>query len=368
MEVVMKRVLIVPLVLLLVGCGRSPWQDTDKVKINGVRLDPNFKTNGMLAVAFSALDKQGKSLNRQEGSNNFDGIKVALMPVSTAAHKAGPGQIEVKIQTITGVKGTGDVPLYSGVLVDNSGSNSSTDPAWSRIDGASRAVKGFCRKPTNRVYVGLFGDPASNGFVSTKVEGANPAETSSAALTRNCANAPEIDALVNALSQVKARGASGSTPLYSSLRENIRFLQKTETEIGKSQKVILITSDGEPTDTSERTPDYADFVAKSGVTIFTLGYGPSSPVTPNGAVNPALQAGAVLVLQELAQWSNGFYMPLTQNTDLESRIDSLSESLSNGYSSLVMAVKDPARLPSQQVISGTLSIAGKTDTFSFMTP
>jgi len=363
--------LTLSLALIVSACGeKAEWKSPEKIRVNGVRLDPGFMENGVLHLGLSATDKDGKDLLIKEETQDFKDIevKLATAPASGSSNSRSKRKsISVRLELVTGVSGKGELPIYSNILVDNSGSNESTDPQWTRMEAASRAVKSFCTGASSRVYLGLFGDGPTNGFRATRVEATDTSAVGSKALLKECGNQTEIDKLLAAIGQVKSRGAGGGTPLYEALRENIEFLMTTESEIGPSQKVVLLTSDGQPTDTGKRTEDYPTFVAQSGVTIFTVGYGPSAPVTVDGKQNATLDKNAISVLQEIAQWSNGYYLPLTQTADLENHIGGLTSALNNGYISVKMVV-DVTDLEPLEVVVGKISISGKSDTFSFLTP
>ena len=359
------------LCLVLTACGKPDWKSADTIQVNGVRLDRDFKKNGVLHLGLSAKGKDGKDILVKEESKDFKDIKVQLRSAPEAGSNnrfSSKKEIGVRLEVVVGIPGKGDLPIFSNILVDNSGSNNTTDPKWIRVDGAVRGVKSFCSHPSSRVYVGLFGDGPSNTFESTRIEAADANATGPKALLKSCADRQEVDKLVAALGQMKTRGAGDrGTPLYGSLRENIKFLQASDKEIGKSEKVILLTSDGQPTDSTERTADYHTFVEQSGVTVFTVGYGPSAPVTVDGKRSASLDPAAVTVLQEIAQWSNGYYLPLTQTSELEKHIDGLTNALNNGYISVRMVV-DVKNLVSMDVVTGTIDVSGKTATFSFLTP
>ena len=364
----MKPTLLLAVLAVLIntGCSKIDWKSADKIRVNGVRLDPDFSNTGVLHLSVSGQSKDGKHLEVDTEKPDLGDVSVVLNTAEGVVAASTTLQLRIEI---TGVPRKGSVPVYSGILVDNSGSNASgsindTDPKGTRFGGAARAVKSLCAKKANKTYVGLFGPSATDGFSDTRIE-PQDANRHGRTLLRDCGNTADIDGLLAALDAVKSRGAEGGTPLYSSLRENVTFLANAA-EKGGNPKALVLTSDGQPMDSP--LPTDQTHVEKSGVTIFTLGYGPSSLLLADGKPNPTREAGAVSVLQQIAQWSNGYYLSLTSTGELEDRIDALTASVNGGYVSIKVVIENPRVLASGQIIRGTLKASQQADDFSFLVP
>ena len=159
-------------------------------------------------------------------------------------------------------------------------------------------------------------------------------------------------------SQLDAQLASiqplnGSTPLYHSALEVVRWTDTTLTEARYGRYVVIMT-DGQPSDTSYRDSLFA--AANAGaVRFFAVGLGPASD--QGAKTEPA----AVAAVRELATRTGGIYVGVTSTAQLLPALQSLASEPTSAKLLAVFGAPQP--VPARgQVVSGRVTVSGQRGT------
>ena len=201
-------------------------------------------------------------------------------------------------------------------------------------------------EPRNQAALLDFGGPASLGFLRTRL------------LQTYTGAGNELDARLSSI-----QPGNGSTPLYQSALEVVRWTDSTLTETRYGRYLVIIT-DGEPSDTSYREPFFAA-ANGSAVRVFAVGVGPAS----DQGRKP--QAAAVAAVRELATRTGGIYVGVTSPAQLLPALQSLAREPTGEKLLAVFAL--PAPVPARgQVVSGRVRVTGQQGTatanWAFVTP
>ena len=159
--------------------------------------------------------------------------------------------------------------------------------------------------------------------------------------------------------------SNDGTPLYTSLLD---IMDDMNTAIQRtSTKVIVVFSDGEPSDYGE--DDVCERATALGVKIVSIGYGPSS-------IKSATKSNAAVgVLQRLATCSGGSYLAIEDISEIGTKASELAQALTEGHLDLSCNLSDPTQiLAEESVVEGTATLvlrngsAGGPVAFSFIPP
>jgi len=251
--------------------------------------------------------------------------------------------------TVSTVRTDADNPqngaTQATILMDNSGSMSSNDP--SRLRSAAARLFWEAVLPvraTNRVAFLDFGAGSSPGLPTSRL------------LVPFTSSAARLD---SALARVVA---SGSTPLYESLRETARWIDSTA-ESGDN-RVMLLLSDGQPNSRTNRDSAIA-IAMRANITVHTVGLGPASDLATVGRDTVAIGA-----IREIADRTGGVYAAATGAAALGPIFTNIARASSRGQLVTTFAISPvPA---SGTRVGGTVTVTSggtsQTATWTFVAP
>lgn len=326
--------------LLLAGCSDSSGpaqQPIQSLAVSGVQLNAaTFRTNGRFGLGLVATANGGEAiLDRSVGvSAQITAISVGNPSASTI-----------------GTVGTDAANPQNGatqatILMDNSGSMSSTDPTRLRAAAAKLFWEAVLPvRATNRVAFIDFGAGATTGFASSRL------------LVPFTSSAARLD---SALSRVVS---SGGTPLYESLRETARWID-TSTAGSSDNRVMLLLSDGQPNSRTNRDSAIA-LASRANIIVHTVGLGPASDLATTGRDTVAIGA-----IREIADRTGGVYAAATDANALGPIFSNIARASSRGQLVTTFAISPiPA---SGTRVSGTVTVTSggstQTATWTFVAP
>jgi Mg-chelatase subunit ChlD len=325
--------------LSFAACSDSTSSETPPIQslsVSGVRVNSTtFATNGRFALGLIATSDAGNAILNT-------GVRVSAQVTSLSVGTPAS-------TSISAVGTDADNPqngaTQATILMDNSGSMSSTDPTRLR----SAAAKLFWEavlpvRSTNRVAFLDFGAGTTAGFSSSRV------------LVPFTSNAARLD---SALARVTA---SGGTPLYESLRETARWVD-TSTATGDN-RVMLLLSDGQPNSRTNRDSALA-IAARANITVHTVGLGPASDLAATGRDSVAVNA-----IREIADRTGGVYAAATDASALAPIFSNIARASSRGQLLTTFAISPIP--PSGTRVGGTVTVTSggtsQTATWTFVTP
>ncbi|MCU0649673.1 MAG: VWA domain-containing protein [Gemmatimonadaceae bacterium] len=265
------------------------------VSVSGVRLDAaQFRQSGEFALGILAIDEAGDIILDER-------TDLTLTLQQQQSPEVPPLQI---IRRQTERVEPNASTTRAAILLDNSGSMSTSDPTRLRAAAARLFWEAiFAASPSNAVSMLDFGQPASVGFVDTRLL---QSWTSDPALLT--AQLPRIQ-------------PSGGTPLYGSLFEVMRWIDTTGS--ANTNRVVLLLSDGAPTDASRRTAVLQSLPTRN-ITVHTVGLGSASDLSPSASTS------AVTAMREIADASGGVYAAATDAAALGQIFNVLASASSRG--------------------------------------
>jgi len=243
-----------------------------------------------------------------------------------------------------------DAGLSIGVIIDDSGSMSSSDPELKRKD----AVVAFLDTLNDDDEVlltdyGVTGDDLRDLVCATETPSAS-------CLPKSGGFTDDKAALLGAVDQITA---SGGTPLYASCRQMVPLVASRK---GRKQAILLL-SDGQPGDTSLKEACHLA-AQEAGIPIFTVGLGPAAENESNS------QASAVTVLRELATETSAAYASANEPKELTALFTAVAEALTQGKCSSNAVLNEYPKLLEGMRVKGTVSVGDKAakGSFEFVAP
>jgi Mg-chelatase subunit ChlD len=325
---------------LLTGCSDSTSVESPAIQslaVSGVRItSATFNTSGRFGLGLIATSNSGDAILST-------GVRVAAQV--TALSVGNPAT-----STVATV-GTDATNAQSGatqatILMDNSGSMSSTDPTRLRAAAAKTFWEAVLPvRSTNRVAFIDFGPSSTTGFTNSRL------------LVPFTSSAVRLD---SALTRVVS---SGGTPLYESLRETARWID-TSLATASDNRVMLLLSDGQPNSRTNRDSALA-IVARANITVHTVGLGPASDLATIGRDTVAIGA-----IREIADRTGGVYAAATDASALSSIFTNIARASSRGQLVTTFAISPvPA---SGTRVSGTVTVTSggtsQTANWTFIAP
>ena len=273
--------------LLVPGCSLFGSEPTvDQVFFIGTRVPADFLTTGAFELVATPLDEDGEAI-----LDNDVSVEVEVLNVS-------------ELEAATSYDGANEVsgkPLAVALVLDGSGSMSSTDPNRLRVSGAQAFVERLSVTP------GL--DWEATVY------------TYSSFATREIEYSSSVEMLFDAIETVRA---SGGTETYRTL---LGVLADGETERPASgfDPAIVLLSDGFPNSTIER-PTVCSEATRLRVPIYAIGLGPASDISDDS--DPA----AVEEMREVARCTNSVYAGISESdpTAIRRIYESLATATSRG--------------------------------------
>lgn len=248
--------------------GATIADPSEPLKIDGIRFDPDFATNGKLHLAFSVL------VDGQERSADIDPVRtyaaVAFAAPAPAAYRVqAVDGIEV---TIEATKGQGRPPLDVVIDVDGTGSMTWTDPQRKRVEGAKRYIDQM--RTEDRAAVMDF-----STLIGTVGGGVTDPLAAFSASRLLFAMAKDPAAAKAAAEQV---AETGNTNLYDSIFEAITYVDAVA---GNRPRAVVVLTDGQD-NSSVRTIHQVTAEAKAkNVLLMMLAFADFDPSAMNSLVS-----------------------------------------------------------------------------------
>ncbi|HEY0468737.1 MAG TPA: vWA domain-containing protein [Polyangiaceae bacterium] len=243
-----------------------------------------------------------------------------------------------------------DSGLSVGVIIDDSGSMSSSDPDLKRKDAAVAFLDTL--SDDDEVLLTDYGATGSNlrDLVCAAASASADCLPSSAGFT---------DDKAALLAAVEGITASGGTPLYASCRQMVPLVAARK---GRKQAILLL-SDGQPSDSSLKADCHAAAQA-AGIPIFTVGLGPAAENETNSL------ASAVTVLREIATETSAAYASANDPKELTALFTAVAEALTQGKCDSNALLNEYSKLTVGTRVTGTVSVGDKQakGTFEFVAP
>jgi len=326
--------------LALAACSDSsgPAQPPiQSLSVSGVRLNSaTFPTNGRFGLGLIATANSGDAI--LDRSVRVEARVTALSVGNPSASVVST----VSSESVNPQNGA----TQATILMDNSGSMSSNDPGRLRAAAAKLFWEAVLPvRTTNRVAFLDFGAGATTGFANSRL------------LVPFTSSAARLD---SALSRVTA---SGSTPLYESLRETARWIDSSTSGSGDN-RVMLLLSDGQPNSRLSRDSALA-LAVRANITVHTVGLGPASDLETFRRDTVAIGA-----IREIADRTGGVYAAATDANALGPIFTNIARASARGQLVTTFAVSPiPA---SGTRVSGTVTVTSggtsQTATWTFVAP
>lgn len=343
-----SRFALLAALVLSAACSDSSGPDTPEISnlvVSGVRTNAdNFRANGDFSLGLLATTLDGEPILTDDVQ-----ITAELTEVDVGFAPEVPGlALQVSGFTLTtGAKSAeqaGSRNTMASILIDDSGSMSSTDPQRLRAGAAQVFWQAFLAARTgNQVSILDFGAGSTSGFVSTRL------------LQDFTSDQTLLEATLQSIV------ASGSTPLYRSLQETSDWMGSNTSS--SDNRVILLLSDGQPSDASLKETALAA-AANANITVHTVGLGPASELSTSAS------ATAVQAVRDIADRRNGVYASATSASALSQIFGTLAQVTAKGQ--LVSAFRiNPVPAPGTRV-TGTVTVRSggreATAVWSFLAP
>lgn len=335
------RVCATALIAFSAGCGGDDASNArvKSVVVVGSSVTSSIYQDGKYGLTMIPKDEAGHAV-LGEGLN----VKITITNP--------PGMFTSRVSsTACGSVSAGD-GLAIGVIIDDSGSMSGSDPMLKRKDAAAAFIATLSAK--DQVLLSDYGPAGSNLRDLVCAQAGGP----SAACSPPTAAGFTSDKAVLTAATAKIV-ASGGTPLYSSC---IQMIPLVAAKAGRRQAILLL-SDGQPSDSSKRAKCHADALAAQ-IPIFTVGLGPAAEVA--GTSEPV----AVRTLRELSTETKGAYASANAPEQLMVLFSNIGVALTQGKcSSNALFVEYPKLTPGTR-IGGTVEVGDNkaTGVFEFVAP
>jgi Mg-chelatase subunit ChlD len=310
-----------------------PFSDTTirTLTVSGVSVSPTtFRANGGFDLGMVAIATSGAPI--------LDDAVAVTVQLDSVAGRVPTGFAITR--DATRVKGGTNKDTQAAILLDDSGSMSSSDPQKLRAQAAQLFWEALLPvRPGNQAALLDFGAGATTGtFSNTRL------------LQTWTNNGATLQAKLSSI--VAANG----TPLYESLLETVAWMNTTTTTA--QNRVILLMTDGEPTSSARRV-DAINAAKAAGITVHTVGLGDASDLDPSPS------SAAVAAVREVAEQTGGVYSAATTANALSSIFQVLAAASSQGQ--LVGSFRITPVPASGSRVRGTVTVAagGRTGTASF---
>lgn len=324
--------------LALAACGTEPPPPEPEVpeppippssnalKLSvGVRLDPNFRSNGEFVLELFPSDASGTLLVGDQWTAS-----------STFYRPAGTTGALVSQQVGTGSNQSNAVAID----IDDSGSMQDNDPQRERRNAAQAFWRTLLpQSPSNEVALFDFGVSApSTGFARTRM----------------------IQALTNDTAQLNAVADSihhfngTSSPLYHSVLEVGRWLAPQAT--GDMRKAVIVITDGLPNQDEQYRDSVITEMQRLNVRVYSVGIGPASDRNANK------DQDAVNIVRDLANKTGGLYAGVENNTDMTAILQAFAAAAGSG--ALEVRFKLGAVPPRGYTVGGIVTLTGPDGTVS----
>lgn len=317
----------------------DPNPRVDSVTVVGTSVTSALYASGELGLTTVPKDAAGEAVLGK-------GLKVALRITAPAELAA-----EVSATECT-APDAGKKAVSVGVIIDDSGSMSGSDPSMLR----KAATVSFLNTlgPEDRVLLTDYG-PAGKDLRDLLC-------LSNGGLRGDCsppkaAFSADKAALVKAAEQIVD---SGGTPLYGTCAQMIPLVDSVK----DGRRGVLLLSDGEPTDKSLRGKCH-DAAKAAGIQVFTVGLGPAAEGSAEA------EADAVKVLRELSTETGGSYASANDPAQLDALFRNMGTALSRGSCRTSARILDAAsKIQPGAKVTGEVTVGdnGARASFEFVAP
>jgi hypothetical protein len=320
----------------------DPNGRVDKVVVVGTSVTSALYTSGELGLTTIPQDSASEPV--------LDGkLEVDIRITSPAEIATTVGSTECTVPD------TGNKPVAIGMIIDDSGSMSESDPNLMRKAATISFLNtlGADDKVLLTDY-GMTGDHLRDLLCTSLLAvGADDSGCS----PPKAAFSADKGALVKAAEKIEA---SGGTPLFESCLEMMPLVDSVK----DGRRGVLLLSDGEPNSDDKRDACHAAAKAAQ-IPVFTVGLGPAA----EGDINA--DPAAVKVLRELATDTGGSYASANDAAQLDSLFRSVGTALARGSCKTSATIADAAtKIQPGMKVSGEVSIGAKgaKATFEFVAP
>jgi hypothetical protein len=343
-----------------VGCGDAkntlrPGEvnaEVTSVIVVGTSVTNKIYENGQYGITLVPKDATGQAVL---GAGLKVGITINTPPTFTS---------QVTMSECTQTQAPGGAGLAVGVIIDDSGSMSGSDPTLKRKDATVAFIDTI--GAGDEVLLTDYGPFGNNLRNLVCVQAAAPATggfapaSANAACAATMSNAFTSDKAVLKAATAQIR-ASGGTPLYESC---VQMVPLVAAKAGKRQAILLL-SDGAPNASPMEAKCTADAIA-AGIPIFTVGLGPAAE-KPNGGGS---QPNAVKVLRELSSATGGVYASADLPEQLMALFSNVGTALSQGKCGSLAILNEYLQLLPGTSVVGTVTVGDNnaTGTFQFVAP
>ncbi len=322
------------------GCTKNATDTGNGVEelrlLGSVNVSQDFQNTGNFDLNLIALDANDNVIQLTGGD-----VSMTLDSVSVTK-----GGYSITITDVTYVKPSSTGKIKVAILLDSSGSMSSSDPNYERVQ-ASKDFINLLRSNSGDNKVGIYDFAGAYGD-----NNGDSIDDYNFRILHDFDYVTDTAALFSALDSVTANGA---TPLYLSLYYTLDHVHNAiEASYGNA---ILVLTDGQDNDSYQITADSVIAKAKAyGIPIYAIGLGDSTYIDDN--------------IKRVASETGGVYANAQDANALADIFNSMGFGLSQGYNQITAKINP---IPgSGSVVWGKVSVSsgGKSQTkaWSFTAP
>jgi hypothetical protein len=311
----------------------------ESLLVIGTSVDEDLYTRGELGLTFVPKDAKNGAVLANDLKVDVRIIDPPGLSVRLAATQCTP-------------KASAGQPLAVGVVLDDSGSMSSSDPQRRRKDATVAFLNGL--RPGDAVLLTDYGHTSDKlrDLACLQKGGSN----ASCAPAQAAGFTEDRGLLVAAAEKI---APSGGTPLYEACAAMVPLVAGAA---GKRQAMLLL-SDGKPNSSSVKAK-CVDAAKGAQLPIFTVGLGPAAQGDPKA------DPKAVDVLQELSKVTGGAYASADDPAQLTALFSNMGLALTQGSCRSEATLVEFATLQPGTRIKGEVTVGtkGARGTFELVTP
>ena len=317
------------------GCGSGVNNaDIVTVALLGTNVTSSIKTDGKFAVITVPLDSAGHAVVG-------DGLKVVVNLSSLT---------DDVLETTCTVP-TAAEPLSVGVIIDDTGSMSTNDPAnqtmGSRlVTGREKAVNLFADTvgAKDRVLLTEYGRKVGQtpltDLVCLKANPGSPCVPTPDGFTSDAAKLKEAATLI--------ANPGGSTPLYEACAQMVSVMK----DLKGVRPAILILSDGGP-NTSATATTCISAATSAQIPVYAVGLGNAAEGSPTQSTT------AVKALRDITAETNGAYASSLDNSALTGMFQIMGTALSQGSCRSTVKINEFSTLTVGRTVTGEVVVGSK---------
>lgn len=312
----------------------------ENVTVVGTSVTSALYVSGELGLTTVPKDAAGEAVL---GPGLKVGIRITA-PVQLAATVA---------STECTVPDSAKKAISVGVIIDDSGSMSSSDPNKLRKAATISFLNTLGAE--DKVLLTDYGKAGND--LRDLLCLSNPNAAAGSCTPPKPSFSADKAALIKAAELIDD---GGGTPLYGSCAQMIPLVDSMK----DTRRGVLLLSDGKPTDTSKRALCH-DAAKAAGIPVFTVGLGPAAEGSQNA------DPDAVKVLRELSTDTGGGYASANAPAELDGLFRNMGTALSRGSCRTTATVADAAsKIVPGTKVTGEVTVGdkGATASFEFVAP